>query len=275
MTTPKNRTSARQAAARQRIAQRDSPAGSDPPDERTNEKWTINPDKSAEKEILISMVAYLRDDPTINDDLNVLRFICRDWYTLERTLHTKATIDTIKRRLIALGIRYIHRTPDLQWQYWNDYTPLAMMNFYPAQEERLETPKASPDRMTVAPASVPMARTSGLTHSDRTEHTGQEGIPLETMPTATPRHSTSQSGAANLHISRCTTDTSSSADDTNSTEDEVVYLGTQKPVTDDVDDSDTSAGAEKHDTTVKKPYHTETPDASDEEGFTRVVTRQT
>ena len=60
MTTPKNRTSARQAAAtRQRIAQRDSPAGSDPPEEQLNLKWTINPTKTAEKDLIISMVAYL------------------------------------------------------------------------------------------------------------------------------------------------------------------------------------------------------------------------
>ena len=131
MTTPKNQTSARQAAARQRIEQRDSPAGSDPPDEQPNMKWTINPDNPAEKEILISMLAYLRDNPTVNNDLNVFRFIYRNWYTLECTLHTKATIHIIKQRLIALGIRYIHRTPDQQWHYWNDYTPpLAMLYAY-------------------------------------------------------------------------------------------------------------------------------------------------
>jgi hypothetical protein len=117
MTTPKNRTSTRQAATRQRIAQRDSPAGSDPPDEQPIMKWTINPDKTAEKELLISMVAYLRDDPTVNDDLQVFPFICREWYTLERTINARATIDTIKRRLHALGIRYLHRTPDQQGYY--------------------------------------------------------------------------------------------------------------------------------------------------------------
>ena len=56
----------------------------------------INPNKTAEKGLIISMVAYLREDPTVNEDRNVFRFICRDWYVLERTLHTRATIDTIK-----------------------------------------------------------------------------------------------------------------------------------------------------------------------------------
>ena len=53
-----------------------------------------------------------------------------------------------------------------------------------------------------------------------------------------------------------------------------MYLGTQKPVPADDDDSDTSAGAEKQSTVVKEQYYPETPDASDEEGFIPVVTRQ-
>ena len=140
MTTPRNRTSARQAAARQRIAQRDSPAGSDPPDEQRTLRWMVNPTKTAEKELIVIMVAYLRDDPTVNDDLHVLRFICRGWYTLERTLHSRAAMDTVKRRLLALGIRSIHRTPDQQWYYWTEYTPLAMMDFSPATTELVDTP---------------------------------------------------------------------------------------------------------------------------------------
>ena len=142
MTTPRNRSSARQAAARQRIAQRDSPAGSDPPDEQRTLWWMVNPTKTAKKELIVSMVAYLRDNPTVNDDLYVLRFICRDWYTLvERTLHTRATMDTVKRRLVlTLGIRYIHRTPDQQWYYWTEYTPLAMMDFPTATTELVDTP---------------------------------------------------------------------------------------------------------------------------------------
>ena len=75
------------------------------------------------------MMEYLRDDPVANDDLRVLRFICRDWHVLERTINTKTTVDTIKRQLMSLGIRYIQRTPDMNWHYWNDYSPIAMMEF--------------------------------------------------------------------------------------------------------------------------------------------------
>ena len=243
-------------------------------------KWTINPDKTAEKELIISMVAYLRDNPTVNDDLNVLRFICRDWYTLERTLHTRATIDTIRRRLNTLGIRYIHRTPDQQWYYWNDYTPLAMMDFYPVTTDRLETPKPSPRGKvrTEAPTPPRQSRASlpstpdGVFNTEQTELTGQERISLETMPLAPPRHSTSQSGAANIQLANRSTDASSYKDDT--TEDEVEYIGTRKPDPEADDSTDTSDSVDKQITPVKTKIHPETPSSSDDDGFTPVVTRQ-
>jgi hypothetical protein len=190
MTTPRNRTSARQAAARQRIAQRDSPAGSDPPDESQTLKWTINPARTAEKDLIVSMVEYLREDPMVNDDLDVFRFICRDWYTLERTLHTRTTIDTIKRRLLSLGIRYIYRHTDQNWYYWNDYIPLGMMDFQPAMTERTEI-LFPPVRQTDAAQSTPAASPEASpTHKhtleypnppqmDRNERTSQEQLPLD------------------------------------------------------------------------------------------------
>ena len=85
-------------------------------------------------------MAYIRDNPTVNKDLDIFRFICCDWYVLECMLHTKATLDTIKRRLLplSLGVRCIHRDQNQNWQYWNDYIPLALMDFHPASKEQLE-----------------------------------------------------------------------------------------------------------------------------------------
>ena len=202
MTTSKNRTSARQAAARQRIAQRDSPVGSDPPDDRTMAKWTTNPTKAAEKDLLVSMVEYLRDDPTVNDNLDIFRFICREWYALERTLHTKATMDTVKRRLVALGVRYIQRTPDQNWTYWNDYSPLAIMEFYPASEDQSErstehrrpmdtetsTPASSDDKQLFLVEQEPESMTprSSPAPTAMTAPTGPERPSLETMPMVPP-----------------------------------------------------------------------------------------
>jgi hypothetical protein len=125
------------------------------------------------------------------------------------------------------------------WCNWNDYTPLAMMDFYPAPPDRLETPTASPsyrDSMSPRPA-VPVLESPPRHMELRTdqtadkimEDTGQERISLlETMPVATMRHSTSQSGAAKTNIGSRSSDTSSSAED--STEDEVMYLGTQNRI---------------------------------------------
>ena len=210
-------------------------------------KWTSNPTKTAERDLIVSMVEYLRDDPVVNDDLNVFRFICRDWHiVLARTLHTKATIDTIKRRLVAMGIRYIHRTQDMNWHYWNDYTPLAIMEFHPMSEEQLETPRASPrsndmhtgqddtnDANPTAVQRMSFHDTASLQGSepdpnDMTEHTSPEHVQF--VP---PRHSTSPSGAAAIPLGSRTMDSSSSTD--TSTEDEVVYLRTQKPVQDEKD----------------------------------------
>ena len=210
MTTQKTRTSARQATARQRIAHRDSPAGSAPPFETYQLKWTSTPDKTTEKDLIVSMTAYLREDPTMNDDLQVFRFICRDWYMLEGTLHTRATMDTVKRCLLALGItRYIHRTPNHNWHYWNDYTALAIMDFYPMPVEQLGLPTTSPSlevppRVTGSPMktghTVQQQVVSRMPDSenemDMTENTSPKSPSLETMPFVPPRHSTSPSGEA-------------------------------------------------------------------------------
>jgi hypothetical protein len=289
MTTPKNRTSARQAAARQRIAQRDSPAGSDPPNE-TNMKWTTNPTRTIERDIVVSMVTYLREDPTVNEDLDVFRFICRDWYVLERTLHTKATMDTVKRRLLALGIRYIHRTSDQNWYYWNDYSPLAIMEFYPVSGDMDRSPTVtqrrpdteqflqdvSQDVPTLTEPTIPFLDTPPRLPHDSTAMTaptGHERLSLETMPIAPPRQSTSQSGAASINIGGHTTD-SSESEDTSTDEDEVVYIRTQKPVTTE-DDSEASVDNTRPRSTFdKQDKPPDTQSNWNEEGFTTVRTRQ-
>ena len=123
------------------------------------------------------------------------------------TLHTRGTMDTVKRRLLALvGIWYIYCTPDQQWHYWNDYTPLAIMGFYKAGEDRLEIPTAC-----------------------------------------------------------------QSCEDTESTDDEVVYLGTQKPVQ---AENIFSEGDAHQRPVVYQGRIPGTCEASDDEDFTQVVTRQ-
>ena len=100
--------------------------------------------------------------------------------------------------------------------------------------------------------------------------TGQEQLSLETIPVATMRQSTSQSGVvAHINIGSRSSDTSTSAEDT---KDQVIYLGTQK-LDSGSDDSVTTQGVEKHSTVVNTEYHLDTSDTGDNNGFTPVLTR--
>ena len=281
---PKTRASAHQAAVRQRIAQRDSPAGLAPPFETAPRmKWTSNPSKTAERAILVSMVEYLRDDPVANDDLPILRFICRDWHVLERTINTKTTTDTIKRQPMSLRIRNIHRTPDMNWHYWNDYIPMAIMEFYSMSEEQLDTPAEYPsaettpsrpvaetseahDTTAVSPPRMESTQVYEPDQTDMTEHTSHER-----MPFVPPRHSTSPSGTAALSIDSRTTGSYSLTD--TSMKDEVVYIRTQKPVQDS-GTSDDKKG-QNPSVLVKQSSILKPPEIhDDDEGFTPVSTRQ-
>ena len=82
MATSKPRTSDRQAAARQRIQQTDSPSGSAPPFETMAPGWIFNPGgRSEERRLLEAMVEHLQDDPNLMD-AEVLRFVYKEWPTM-------------------------------------------------------------------------------------------------------------------------------------------------------------------------------------------------
>ena len=229
------------------------------------------------------MMEYLRNDPVANDDLRVLCFICRNWHILEQTINSKATIDTIKRQLMSLGIRYIQRTPDMNWHYWNDYTPLGMMEFYPMPKEQLDTPAEYPSAentpsrsvadtdeehamMAMSPPRVERTPIDEPDQMDMTEYTSQER-----MPFAPSRHSTSPSGEVALPIDSCTTGSYPSTEES-STEDEVIYIRTQKPVqeSDTSEDEGQKPSALVKQRSIPKPLVT----YDDDEGFTPVSTRQ-
>ena len=122
---------------------------------------------------------------------------------MERTLNTKATVDTVKKRLLALGVRYIQRTPDKQWQYWNDYSPVAIMDFYPVSSDQPATPSTSQrsedmlahsTHLTVVPHGRPadmtppvfMPPASVPDSTVMTEPARMERLSLETMPVPPP-----------------------------------------------------------------------------------------
>ena len=108
-------------------------------------------------------------------------------------------------------------------------------------------------------------------YTDKRVDTGNDQLSdLETMPVASMRQSTSQSGVvSHINIGSRSSDTSDSVEDT---EDEVIYLGTHKPDSGS-DDSDTTHGVEKPSTVVKTEYHLDTSGSGDNNGFTPVLTR--
>ena len=124
MKTTKIRTSARQAAAKQRIRQIDDPSGSAPPFEQGEKTsgWIINPGRREERHIIETMISHLQDDPTATRDPDVLRFIYKDWPQLVSSMNTKTMVTNVKKKLQQMNVGYIHRTTDNDWLFWNDYT---------------------------------------------------------------------------------------------------------------------------------------------------------
>ena len=91
----------------------------------------MNPRKVDERRYLGNMIRYLHDDPTVYDNLEILRFIYKEWPTLATTIHTKTMMDTLKRRLVLMNVRYIYRGEDPgDWAYWRDYTDDGMLEYH-------------------------------------------------------------------------------------------------------------------------------------------------
>jgi hypothetical protein len=132
----KIRTSARQAAARQRIQQIDDPSGSAPPFEQEKQMangWTINPGRREERRILEDMILHLQDDPTAILDAATLCFVYKEWPLHLPSMNTKATVKNVtKMRLINLKVEYIFRTQeDNDLIFWTDYTIEGLFNITP------------------------------------------------------------------------------------------------------------------------------------------------
>ena len=129
MATSKTRTSARQAAARQRIQQTDSPAGSAPPFETMAPGWIFNPGRSDERRMLEVMIEYLQDDPNLMD-AEILCFVYKEWPKLTSSMKTKTTVMNVKKKLITMNVPYIHRTQDNDWGFWNNYTITGLFDIH-------------------------------------------------------------------------------------------------------------------------------------------------
>ena len=175
MKTGKIRTSARQAAARQRISQIDDPSGSAPPFEQgaKTSGWIINPGRQEERRILETMITHLQDDPSATMDAHVLRFVYKEWPLLMSSMNTKTTVMYVKKKLEELNVGYIHRTLDYDWAFWSDYTIDGIFNITPppdTQEPRHEK-FGIQDTMSQSAKSDDANRDDSMTAADTQRHT--------------------------------------------------------------------------------------------------------
>ena len=117
---------------------------------------------------------------------------------------------------------------------------------------------------------IPQIRPS-LYSRTHPQHTSQE----HSMPFVPPRQSTSPSGAAALPLGSCATDSSSATDTT--TEDEVVYIRTQKPVPEEHEWDTSDEEGHKPSAVIKSSSiggTPTTPAGQDDDGFTPGILRQ-
>ena len=134
-----------------RQAQRSSqPPSRTPRPPRSTAKWVIGGTKSDERKLLEKLMAYLHVDPLRDEDIQVLRFLRKEWPTLKTTLHTTQTMEQLKHILLVdMQIPYLRRVKtrdpySLQakkWEYWNDYTPEGIRQF---EDEANKTAMISP-----------------------------------------------------------------------------------------------------------------------------------
>ena len=119
------------------IRQIDNPSGSAPPFEQgaTTSGWIINPGRQEERRRLEIMIKHLQDDPLDNMDASVLRFVYKEWPLLAPSMNTKTTVRNVKKRLEAMEVEYIPRTPDNDWLFWQDYSIEGLLDITPPPDK--------------------------------------------------------------------------------------------------------------------------------------------
>lgn len=68
----------------------------------------------------MALVDHLRES---SEDMEILRYLTKEYWTLGPTMHTVPTMRKVRTRLLELGVVYVryHKISRL-WTYWNDYT---------------------------------------------------------------------------------------------------------------------------------------------------------
>ena len=94
------------------------------------------------------MIEYLHDDQYTNDNIAVFRFLCREWTIYFATMHTRTTMDAIKRKLLEMKVRYINRAPDGTWSYWTKYDDIMEFSPYETAITDIETDRLDQAELT-------------------------------------------------------------------------------------------------------------------------------
>ena len=184
------RTSTRQAQRSQvqRMQTRNQPPSRTPRIQGNTATWVIGGTKSEERKLLEKLVAYLHVDPLRDEDVNILRFLRRDWKNVQNTLHTTATMDKLKQALTDMGVPYLRRlrvgdprsANARKWEYWNDYTPTGISKFHEDNRAATETdaPSVPAEETTTSNSEADSDRNiDGKKYQERM--TGGRGIPAD------------------------------------------------------------------------------------------------
>ena len=165
------RASERQAARQKARGQPKTPRI-----EHSSAKWVIGGTRSDERKWLTKIVEYLHRDPAQETNPRILRFMLKEWPTLQATLHTVASMEKLKLILVANGIPYLRRmhsadpksTRTQKWEYWNDYSQEGIARFVQ------DNPTIQPQQVGIRPGVRTTAVTALEENDSEKEDSGDE-----------------------------------------------------------------------------------------------------
>ena len=212
------RISERQALRKQRKGEQ-NPAG-------VNAKWVIGGTRGDERRLLETMIDFLHGDTTQDGNPRIALFLLRQWGGLSTTIHTVATMELVKERLLDMGVPYIRKVlqedgstlrgdPMTRWEYWNNYTLEGMQIFRTTahpdrrnltvalnmtetirESESLETPDGSDSITSLleskeedTPVVSGLAQNKGSVHAQNKGHLALEFDKRERRKTEKDTHS--------------------------------------------------------------------------------------
>ena len=157
---------------------------------------------------LEAMIGYLHDDPLLDANPQILRFLLKEWPGFQQSMHLTTTMDNVKKRLLQMRVRYIQFRDNQDWLYWTDYTQTGIFAFHDAPHTMATDMTVMPDPETSETTDVQNVMETPHPHTSTTTELADTSIDTEdillatdtTRPphsaTSTPRNPTSQISVA-------------------------------------------------------------------------------